>query len=239
MATFQKVKEQNFLELCADGTYEEIEKSINSGININAVDMGGYDALSNAARYNKDVKVMKLLLKNGASINHNGNDGSTPLMFAASDNSLEAVKFLLEAGADIKAARDDGITALMGAAKKNTSEVVKFLLKAGANVNIKDTNGMTPLLYAAMNNPDPEVINALIDAGADDTKSNNGDNAFILAARWNVPEVVEILIKAGANMTTINNYGKSAFDYAFENKKLEGSEVLKYLKEVLNETKNS
>ena len=233
MATFQKVKEQNFLELCADGTYEEIEQSIKTGININAEDMGGFDALTNAARYNKDIRVLKLLLKNGASITHEGNDGSTALMFAAGDNSPEIVKFLLDAGSDVNAVRSDGITALMGAAKKNSSEVVKILLKAGANVNARDSNGMTPLLYAAMNNKDPEIINALIEAGADDVANRNGETSLILAARWNVPEVVEALLKAGSNIRARDKEGKFAYDYGCENKKLEGSDLLRKLEGIL------
>ena len=233
MATFRKVKEQNFLELCADGTYEEIEQGIKEGININAEDMGGYDALTNAARYNKDVRVLKLLLKNGASIAHEGNDGATALMFAAAYNSPEIVKFLVDAGSNVNASRSDGITALMGASKRNTSEVVRILLEAGANVNVKDTNGMTPLLYAAMNNSDPEIINMLIEAGADDTTSRNGETSLILAARWNIPEVVEALLKAGADIRVRDKEGKFAFDYGCENKKLEGSDVLNHLKGVL------
>jgi len=38
---------------------------------------------------------------------------------------------------------------------------------AGADVNAKDTSGRTPLLYAAMFSPNPEVVRALLNAGAD------------------------------------------------------------------------
>ncbi len=37
----------------------------------------------------------------------------------------------------------------------------------GADVNAKDTSGRTPLLYAAMFSPNPEVVRALLNAGAD------------------------------------------------------------------------
>ena len=152
MATFRKVKEQNFLELCADGTYEEIEQGIKEGININAEDMGGFDALTNAARYNKDIRVLKLLLKNRASITHEGNDGSTALMFAAAgNNDPEIIKALINSGAEINLKDNYGESALMWAVINYNSrggknlEVLRILARSGADLHARNYEGKSPI----------------------------------------------------------------------------------------------
>ena len=51
-------------------------------------------------------------------------------------------------------------------------------IKKGANVNAKDNDGWTPLILAAYFNKNPEVINLLIDAGADDATDKSGKMAI-------------------------------------------------------------
>ena len=111
------------------------------------------------------------------------------------------------------------------------------LLKAGAVVNASDTNGMTPLLYAAMDNPNPDVMNLLIDAGANDVTSKSGKSALILAAMMNCPEVVTTLVNAGADVNARDDDGKSALDYAGDNNKLKGTSILRTLEELTREAK--
>lgn len=55
MATFKKVKEQNFIELCETGTLQEIQSAIDSGIDVNALDEFGENALHIAAAHGAGV----------------------------------------------------------------------------------------------------------------------------------------------------------------------------------------
>ena len=53
------------------------------------------------------------------------------------------------------------------------------LIQDEANVNAKNDTGTTPLMIAAGNNPNPEVLKALLEAGADaKAKNNEGKTAF-------------------------------------------------------------
>jgi len=64
-------------------------------------------------------------------------------------------------------------------------------------VKAKDDQNRTPLLYAANENPNPDVIAALLKAGADlNAKDKHGKGALDLARAQNT-KVVETLIKAG------------------------------------------
>ena len=51
---------------------------------------------------------MKFLLEKGADINHDDDDGRTPLMLAAGGKNLENVRLLLDSGADLEKKDKDG-----------------------------------------------------------------------------------------------------------------------------------
>ena len=68
---------------------------------------------------------------------------------------------------------------IFGAAKFGTPQDVLAAIKAGASLNERDNLGMTPLMWAAMNNTNPEVITALLKAGAKKKKKSlEGKTAF-------------------------------------------------------------
>lgn len=88
---------------------------------------------------------------------------------------LDMLKLLVENGADIHQRDFAGQTALHRAVlipKGETLELIKYLIAKGADVNTKDSEGNTPLFiaYAVKND---EVVNLLINSGADTTIKNN------------------------------------------------------------------
>ncbi|WP_339048910.1 ankyrin repeat domain-containing protein [Candidatus Mesenet endosymbiont of Phosphuga atrata] len=98
------------------------------------------------ALYKRDINEIKNLLEQGANVNAENLNGSSPLHIAIQHNSsVMIIKMLLEYGAKIDALNRDGRTPLHIAASKRKLIATKELLKNGANVNIKDCNGMTPL----------------------------------------------------------------------------------------------
>jgi len=110
--------------------------------------------------------------------------------------------------------------------REGSSQQIIDAVKNFANVNAKssgDTQGWTPLMLAVCNNNStPEVITALVEAGADvNAKNPDGSTPLILAAKHNThSEVITTLRELGANPDTKDNYGKSAIDYAREKIKL-------------------
>ena len=57
------------------------------------------------------------------------------------------------------------------------------LLASGAEVNAQDKNGWSALMVAALHNPNPEVVAALLDAGADVKAKNSQDRDALWCAR--------------------------------------------------------
>jgi ankyrin repeat protein len=91
--------------------------------------------------------------------------------------------------------------------KTGTPDDVQAALQKGANVNAQVTTGTpqelhkAPLSYAAQYNKDPEVITALLKAGADVNEMDTlQETALMLAAKFNPnPDVIATLLRAGAD----------------------------------------
>ncbi len=78
----------------------------------------------------------------------------------------------------------------------------------------------------AAKNSTPEIIEILIDAGADvNSRDAEGQTPLMWAAESNAPEVVQLLLDKGANASLKDEYGKTAFEYAQENEDIKGTDV--------------
>lgn len=97
----------------------------------------------------------------------------------------------------------------MLAVKSNNLEIVNALLKAGADVNAKNTASFKGILLP-----------------------HYGKTALIYAAEKSTPEIINALINVGADVNAIDNKHYKAIDYARNNEKLKGSNVLKRLEEL-------
>ena len=112
---------------------------------------GATEELLKAAKdSNTTPKMIENLIKFGADVNAENEDGNTALMTAATlNNDPEVMNVLINAGADVNAKAIYGTTALMCAAINNSNpEVVKALINAGADLFAKDNEGKTVLDYA-------------------------------------------------------------------------------------------
>jgi hypothetical protein len=123
----------------------------------------------------QQLKVVQLLLDNGADVNFCGDSEMTPLHIAAAhrltntradETALDIVRVFIAAGANIDA-RDDitGRTPLNFALRN--PEMVQLLIQFGCDVNIRDYNhGMTTLMVATRHGEIASML-LLIKAGVD------------------------------------------------------------------------
>jgi ankyrin repeat protein len=107
---------------------------------------GSSTFLMAAVAHNADPEVVKILLREGASVNAVDAVGMTPLAYAVKFNGNPAVAaMLIKAGVRVNGLLDDGSTPLCRAAAESPVEVVKALLQAGADPNARDRDGKLPL----------------------------------------------------------------------------------------------
>jgi ankyrin repeat protein len=158
---------------------QELPKSIlkkllySSETNPNIVCKEGLTPLG-AAVYFKNTEGLKSLLKLAPTLDlelkcEAAGSIQSPLAIAAVKENPEAAEILLKAGAKPNAAGPEEVSALHCAISAGDVALVKLLLGAGADPEFK-SNIMgtltTPMMLAAREGW-PEVVNLLLDAGAD------------------------------------------------------------------------
>ena len=140
-------------------------------------------------------------------------EGATPFLRAAQSSDLVLLKLLLEHGADPSLSTDHKVTPLMVASgigwvegvtyewsAKANYDTVKLLLDLGAAVNTQDTlDGRTALMGAAHKGRN-DVIQLLVDRGADLSIRNIGsrDSIHVLAGvSWQAVDYADGLVRVG------------------------------------------
>lgn len=153
---------------------------------------------------------IKLLLQFGADPNVLENYSGTPLMQAVKyDAGIGIINFLLDAKADINMPDDNGKTALYAAIEHRRYDYVRVLIERGANINHKNKNGDTVLTEEIKREaPSLEVINLLMELGADINAANN-IHACFGGWRRNSFHLVPLLIDFGANVNARYKDGTS------------------------------
>lgn len=107
-----------------------------------------------------------------------GRHGFSLLHIAAEHGQPEIAARMLLEGLDVDLRQDvnwGGNTPLMVAADTGNAATARVLLKAGAEVNTVNRHGGTALIFAAIRNT-PEMVDLLLDAGADPMPAARGRN---------------------------------------------------------------
>ena len=156
--------------------------------------------LLDAAERGDRAAAMQLLAK-GANPNTPGPDGTTALMWAASNDDLELVRALIKAGANVTLKNQFGTSALTEAAIIGSAPVIEALLKAGADPNTKNPEGETPLMAVARAGK-VDAATRLLEAGADVNAKEEwgGQTALMWAAAQSQAEMVKFLASKGADL---------------------------------------
>ena len=156
--------------------------------------------LLDAAERGDRAAAMQLLAK-GANPNTPGPDGTTALMWAASNDDLELVRALIKAGANVTLKNQFGTSALTEAAIIGSAPVIEALLKAGADPNTKNPEGETPLMAVARAGK-VDAARRLLEAGADVNAKEEwgGQTAVMWAAAQSQAEMVKLLASKGADL---------------------------------------
>jgi hypothetical protein len=146
------------------------------------------------------INVAKSLIANGANVNYSTHVFRTALMEAAREGHSNMLDILLENRADVNMQSSlTGRTALMEAAREGYLTAVQLLIKAGADTNIKDIEGKTALIdaigpsvqTAKKGSSAIEIVEVLIDGGADINYNRQGESALKLALILNRSKVVQ------------------------------------------------
>lgn len=151
----------------------------------------------------KGVAALKALLKGNASVDAVDTFGATPLIHYSAQRCFEhLVGPLLEAGANVHARKPLGSTVLGIAVHSGLVAAVPLLIAHGADINDKSAYFSHSPLTAAVDSENPEMVNALIHAGADACLRNEYHRSPIqTAVNHGQVEIAKTLKTHGASLT--------------------------------------
>ena len=206
--TFENFNNQYIFKYILNNDIKSVKNYINSKNDLNKQKNDGDTPLI-MATYN-NIEIVKLLLNAGADINKQNNAGNTALILAASNNRIEIVKLLLNAGADIDKQNNSGYTALIYAS--NNVEIIKLLLDAGADIDKQNKYGYTALTLAALYNYH-EIVELLLDYGADEFILDNNDKSFYYLLNTENKEYFTQNYPTSVYNAISHNYKKSFIEF--------------------------
>ena len=154
-----------------------------------------------------DPAVCRVLINAGADLHTKNEMRVSPLHYACASGALDVVKMLVEAGAGVRTTiKDEEYTCLDFAANHGHTETVRYLVGLpDVDVNHRNAANYTALYYA-VEDKHTDVVQVLIDAGADiETKNNDGNSPLHVACVSGSLDMVKMLVRAGAGVRVTNN----------------------------------
>ncbi|GMF15519.1 unnamed protein product [Phytophthora lilii] len=180
------------------------------------------------------ARIIRLLVRYGASVDARDVFGRTPLAWACVLNRTRAVEALLECGADVNV-RDAQGDPLLCICAAGACASIKRGAKTAAGKRDKlgddrvqddafDEGGDEEGGLGAMLNGhrslarglDPRIFQLLLDNGVDlhATRTSNGDSALHVALRRRNQTAAVLFVRAGLSLTAVNLLGQRAIDCA-------------------------
>ncbi len=184
------------------------------GVDLRARNYSGRTPLSIAA-INGPLEALRSMIDSleSSDIDACDNDGTTPLILAATVKQKGHVDLLLKAGANPNHRNHSMISPLFAGCSPGSLPIVKTLVNGGANVN-QIGLGKTPILHYAIEQDDAISL-YLLHNGADCVATDRlGNSADHIAARKGKVTVLRLMAGREIDLQTPNYYGLQAMHLA-------------------------
>ncbi len=223
---------QSWFLATSEGNLGKMNKLKIQGVGIDLIDHKGCTALIHAAGRGLRA-VASYLIQNAANIEHQSNNGSTPLSSAIISNSRSVVGLLLESGADPNGTGPGAYPYISLAASQWNEACVSMLIDAGAKTTTLDLNGMNLIHHIAIaaeyysntakakntlrlvlqNNLDINEVNKQGNTCLHLLCGSNQDKKYT-ADDIQLATIAHEFLKSGANPKIKNHQGFTALQYA-------------------------
>lgn len=140
------------------GNTELVRKLLQAGADVNAREADGMTPLCRAAYYTDSPDTLNLLVDSGAELCPRvGENGATPLHYAAMGGHDGNLRYLLKQGLDVNLCTKAGDTPLLRAMTFGHIDCVRTLLTAGATTELNGDGGAF-FSHLALDSKEPSLI---------------------------------------------------------------------------------
>lgn len=179
-----------------NGDADTVKEGLAEGFDPNYKDRQGNSLLVHAAANSND-NVVTVLLKGGADPKGHNKVGDDALLYGAIKGNLSIVKQMVAAGAPVN--RKQGWQPLTYAVFGRSLDVFNYLMKQDADPNGNNPSTASALMYAAELGQE-EMVDRLLDAGADPTWTKGGDSAVDWALKAGNTDIADRIMQAQAKV---------------------------------------
>ncbi|KAL3479600.1 ankyrin repeat-containing domain protein [Aspergillus californicus] len=159
--------------------------------------------------------VIQPLVDAGFDINSTATGDWFPLWTATRYNHVETMREIIRCGANIHLLDRKGRSAVFATASHQSTSALELLLEAGADVTIRTDDGTTILHDAAYQSAASEVVQLMIDHGADAFAVGPNGTALHYAALGQYRySPIRLLLRAGIDVEARNKNGETALHIA-------------------------
>lgn len=168
--------------------------------------------LIHAAAYHGSERSLAYLLSKRVDIEPKSSTdhGATPLHLAAERNQSQLVLMLHRAGSDLESRDYLKRTALHRASRAGSMQAVRTLIRLRADVHATDRALNTPLLTASRLPGRAEILEALIDAGADINRRSRHDMTALHHAITTDTRATATLLSHDIDLDARDSEGRTA-----------------------------
>lgn len=192
----------NMVAAAKGGDADTVKEGLAAGFDPNYKDRQGNSLLVHAAA-NSNANVVAVLLKGGADPMGRNKVGDDALNYGAIKGNLSIVKQMVAAGVPVN--RKQGWQPLSYAVYGKSLDVFNYLMDQGADPNANNPNTASALMIAAQQGQE-EMVDRLLDAGADPTWTKGGDSAVDWALKAGNTDIAEKVMQAQAKV----GFGRSS-----------------------------
>lgn len=187
---------------------------------INIPGSWGYTPFMVACMYS-NIKIVELLIDNGAKINHLDKYLDNALILSSSyangNENDEIMEFLIKKGINTNTFNEFGQNAFMNICHFSNIHIANILLENNTNINEQSIQDDTTSLMQMCEYQNIKMVEFLLKNGADpNLKDCNGDTAlfYVLTSKESNDKykIINLLLKYGAYVNTVDNKNKSLLE---------------------------
>ena len=224
------MKTKELFTLAENQEFDKIKAFSEAGGGINVVNDNNENLIHIIARYDNANELMAYLIKKGVDINQQEKLMlDSPLMIATKYDCLKNVKLLLENNANPYLINSENYAAFSLATFNEFNEIINVFIAYKVDINFHGETFNTPLISAIEGEVEEELLDTLLENGADINCGNGNKTALFAAISYENEELVQFLIEKGAKIkNVVNKANETIFEFA---NRVGNTEIIEYLEQ--------